>query len=180
MAEEIILGAAAAAGSGGTGITSVNGDTSVAQTIVAGSGISVTDVGSAHTIAFTGTSVETLLGSALNKDMQAIATYNIYAVPGGKSAVITRVVCVLASGNPNITGDGSFFLGSLGTVGNNFDGPTGTAAFNAVTNNKCAVIPCLDANQPLPLYAPGDTFVVSSLGGTDACTMNFYAFGFLI
>ena len=162
-----------------TALASINGDTTAAQTL-SGSGCSIIDTGGGgHTISID--FPDFVLGVGVNLDLQAAATYTLFTVPGGfAGAIVTKVAMILVAGNPNITGDGSFFLGSPGTVGNNFDGPTGTAAFNAVTNNKCAVIPCLDANQPTPLYAPGDTFELVSAGGTDPATFMVFVFGFLI
>jgi hypothetical protein len=162
-------------------LTSINGDATPAQTFV-GSGCSIIDTGGGgHTISID--FPDFVLGVGINLDLQAAATYNLFNVPGGFSgAVISKVLMVLVSGNPNVSADGAFILNSVVTAGVADFVSQSTSQFDPLTFNQVAEFTYgnLDGTAPGPLYPAGDSFQLVSAGGTDPALFNVYVFGFLV
>jgi hypothetical protein len=167
-----------------TALASINGDPTPAQTFV-GSGCSIIDTGGGgHTISID--FPDFILGVGINLDLQAVATYNLFNVPGGfAGAVVTKVLMVLVSGDPSVTLDGNFVLNSVATAGVNdfWNNAAGTQNFSPVGFKQCVLLTYgKPAGVPLPgpLYPGGDSFQLVSAGGTDPAVFNVYVFGFLV
>lgn len=93
--------------SSGGGLTSLNGDTTAAQIIAAGSGVSIVDTGATHTISAIGagdTVTTSILLSSTTVDLNegTGAKQPLYTVPASRKAVITAIVFQKFSGNGNV------------------------------------------------------------------------------
>ncbi|HMF55090.1 MAG TPA: hypothetical protein VK619_01910, partial [Pyrinomonadaceae bacterium] len=163
-------------GNAGSGLASINGDSTAAQVIAAGNGISITDAGATHTIAVTG---EHLL-STTTVNTNVGTKQALYTVPVGKHCIVTKIVVRSVSASLGAMSDALSF--GFDVDAGDFNAPLNSTALSTLTDNTLALTLHNDAEitlSPVKIGSAGNVFGCFFNDTSITATVVIDVFGYL-